>query len=405
MSYRSLLRLAGVGFFPLGFLARLPYSSSALAILVLLQGTTHSYAFAGIGGAVQSIAVAVGGPAVGALADRYGHRTVAVTAACANFLAWAALLTAAEVGGRSGMLGAGVLVGLTQPPVGALVRVHWARLVRARGRGELLPAALSYEASADELSFVAGPALVGLAATAGPAAPVVAVMLLLATSTLPFALRHTGAAVNSGTGTVSSARDLPYRPLAAMFLAMAAVGAVFGGVQTAVTVYADAVGRPGTAGLVYAGFGVGSAVTGAACAWLPARFSTRARYVTFAALLCVGMLVLFVGARLGSLPVAVALASCTVAPYMITLYALTEQLAPAERLATALTVLCAGGPLGTAVGQAVAGGLAQDHGVGGALLVAVGAAAGAFLLAAGVVLAGRTSREPVAGLQESRTSR
>ncbi|MEV6292714.1 hypothetical protein AB0M41_20275 [Streptomyces sp. NPDC051896] len=33
-------------------------------------------------------------------------------------------------------------------------------------------------------------------------------------------------------------------------------------------------------------------------------------------------------------------------------YALTERLAPAERAAIAMTVLCAGGPLATAAGQA-----------------------------------------------------
>ncbi|MGW1809874.1 hypothetical protein [Streptomyces sp. NPDC002078] len=40
---------------------------------------------------------------------------------------------------------------------------------------------------------------------------------------------------------------------------------------------------------------------------------------------------------------------------MISLYALTERLAPAGRAATAMTVLCAGGPLGTAAGQATSG--------------------------------------------------
>jgi hypothetical protein len=52
---------------------------------------------------------------------------------------------------------------------------------------------------------------------------------------------------------------------------------------------------------------------------------------------------LFVGARLVSLPAGIAPASFTVAPCMISLYALTERLAPAGRAAIAMTVLCAGG--------------------------------------------------------------
>ncbi|MFD5074494.1 MFS transporter [Streptomyces sp. NPDC058371] len=142
-------------------------------------------------------------------------------------------------------------------------------------------------------------------------------------------------------------------------------------------------------GLVYAEFGIGSALAGAACAWLPQKFSLRARYVSFAAILCAGMLVLFIGAQLVSLPAAVAVASFTVAPYMISLYALTERLAPAERAAVAMTILCAGGPLGTAAGQAVSGRLADAQGVDGALLVALIVAAGALLLALSAFMADR----------------
>ena len=388
MSYRSLLRVAGVGFFPLGFLARLPYATSALSTLLLLQTSTRSYAFAGLACAAQSISTAVGGPLVGALADRHGHRSVSVAAAIANLGAWAALLAASQ-GTRVTMFAAAALVGLTQPQVGPLVRVHWSRLLRSHDEDQLLPAALSYEASADETSFVAGPAIVGLSASVSPFAPAVLTMSLIASSTLPFALRHVRRTTQQHASRGPGKPQLPRRPLTVMFLAMAAMGAVFGAVQTAVTVYADTIGEPGASGLVYAEFGIGSALAGAACAWLPQRFPLRARYVAFAATLCTGMLVLFAGSRLASLPAAVVPASFTVAPYMISLYTLTERLAPAERATVAMTVLCAGGPLGTACGQALSGDLAQAHGVDGALLVALAGAAGALLLALAALLADR----------------
>ncbi|MFI6249909.1 hypothetical protein [Streptomyces sp. NPDC051016] len=57
------------------------------------------------------------------------------------------------------------------------------------------------------------------------------------------------------------------------------------------------------------------------------------------------------------------------------------RLAPPDRATTAMTVLCAGGPLGAAVGQAVSGALAAPYGTEGALLTALTAAAGALLLA------------------------
>ncbi|MFI0942090.1 hypothetical protein [Streptomyces sp. NPDC021020] len=96
VSYRSLLRVAGVGFFPLGFIARLPYATSALATLIPFQAATYSYALAGLACAAQSIAVAVGGTLVGVLADRYGHQPVGVAAGIADFGAWAALLAASH---------------------------------------------------------------------------------------------------------------------------------------------------------------------------------------------------------------------------------------------------------------------------------------------------------------------
>ncbi|MEU6260969.1 MFS transporter [Streptomyces sp. NPDC047043] len=388
MSYRSLLRVAGVGFFPLGFLARLPYAASALSTLILLQAATHSYAFAGLAGAAQSITTAMSGPPLGGLADRYGHRSVGAAAAIANFAAWATLLVASH-GTREGMLVAAALVGLSQPQVAPLVRVYWSRLMRSRNEHQLLSAALSYEASADEISFVAGPALVGLLTSVSPFAPAVAIMILTAACTFPFALRQADRTSRQPSSVRSGKPHLPRRPLAVMVLAMVAMGAIFGAVQTAVTVYADEIGDPAASGLLYAEFGIGSALSGFACAWLPQRFSPRLRYVSFAAALFAGMLVLFLGARTASFPVAMALASFTVAPYMISLYALTERLAPAERTAVAITLLCAGGPLGTAGAQAVSGGLAGTHGVHGALLVALTVAAGAFLLALVAFLADR----------------
>ncbi|MFJ8137501.1 MFS transporter [Streptomyces sp. NPDC096013] len=386
MAYRSLLRVPGAAFFPLGFLARLPYATSSLATLVLVQAAAGSYAFAGLAAAAQGIANALGAPIVGTLADRHGHRLVGTLTALANAAALTALVVASHTG-RASMLTAAALSGLTQPPIGPLVRVHWSRLLHARARPDLIPTALSYEATADEITFVAGPALVGLLTPLGPTAPTVAAITLLALATVPFALTLTQEGTEDREGTDSTRTPLPRLPLAVMFLAMAAMGTMFGAVQTGVTAHSDESGHPGSAGLLYAVFGVGSAVAGAACAWLPNRFGLRRRYVTFAGTLLLGALTLVAGERGHVLPAAMAVAGVTVAPYLISLYALTERLAPADRATVALTILCAGGPLGTATGQALAGYLADSRGSAGAFLVAPVAAAAASLLAVASVLA------------------
>ncbi|WP_203655270.1 MFS transporter [Actinocatenispora rupis] len=401
------MRVAGPGFFALGYLARLPYAMTTLATLMLLQAATGSYAFAGLAAGAQGVAVTVGGPAVGTLADRLGHRAVLVAVPVAD-LAAVGLLLAATGLGRAAMLAAAVLVGLTQPQVGPLVRVRWSRLLRARGVPGLVPTALSYEAAADETSFVLGPALVGLLTPLpGPfgtaTAPTAGVGLLLAAATVPFAARYCRPARPGPAHAEAGGGRLRRRALGGMVVAMVSMGAVFGAVQTGVTAYARDLAQPELAGLVYAEFGIGSALAGAACAWLPSAFTLRRRYLVFAGALLAGTVCLAAGARLGAVEVAVAVASVTVAPYMTCLYALTEQLAPPSRATTAMTVLCAGGPLGTAAGQALAGVLAERYGAAGAFAAAPLAAGIALLLAVALLLADRGRGVWVAGRRPAAT--
>lgn len=62
---------------------------------------------------------------------------------------------------------------------------------------------------------------------------------------------------------------------------------------------------------------------------------------------------------------------------MVTLYALVEDQTPLPAMATAMAVLCAGGPVGTAAAQFAAGVLVDTHGPSAAFALApVVAAAG-----------------------------
>ena len=116
------------------------------------------------------------------------------------------------------------------------------------------------------------------------------------------------------------------------------------------------------------------------------------RYLVFSGTLVLGMAVLALSPWP---PVGILVAGFFIAPYMITLYALTDTLAPPDRLPIAIAALGAGGPVGTAIGQAVTGALIDGPGLAAAWPAPAGCACVALLIA----LAGRWSRRPAAGLR------
>lgn len=101
---------------------------------------------------------ALGGPVIGRLADRRGHRPVLLVACGANAAVLFALV-AAVLGGLplAARMALAVAAGLTVPQVGPLARARWARLASEDKR--LLGAALSFDATLDEVGFMVGPAL------------------------------------------------------------------------------------------------------------------------------------------------------------------------------------------------------------------------------------------------------
>jgi hypothetical protein len=245
------------------------------------------------------------------------------------------------------------------------VRVHWSRTL------DHATTAFAYESVVDELSFVIGPAVAGLFAVVRPGdGPLLGMAILLLGAALPFAAMYTHApAPRQATGR------LPWRRIAPLVASMVVIGAIFGAIQTATTAHAGS-----DAGLLYACLGMGSAVSGVLYGWLPTSFRVDTRYVVFSATLVFGMAVL----ALVPWPLmGILVAGCFVAPYMITLYALTDTLATPERLPVAMAALGAGGPIGTAFGQTVTGALIDGPGLDVAWFVPVGCACVGLLVASG----------------------
>lgn len=199
---RTVAAAPGPAFLALDAAARLPTAMLPLGTLLLVAERTGSYGTGGLAVAALSLGGAVGGPLVGALADRAGQRLVAVVATALQATALVTvLLTALPL---PALLLLGALVGLANPQMGAMARTRWSAMARGRvDERRFVSSAMALEGALDEVSFVLGPVLVGtLAALATPAAPLWLALGLALVAHLGFGLH--GSALPGRPGPPSS---------------------------------------------------------------------------------------------------------------------------------------------------------------------------------------------------------
>ncbi|MFB7396217.1 MFS transporter [Streptomyces sp. NPDC056191] len=385
--YRDTLSLLGPALPVVSFLGRLPTAMCQLGSLLLVAETSGSLATAGLAGGALAAGQTVGGPVVGRLTDRHGQRGVVLTASLANAVAVTGLVLAALAHAPTAWLMVlGGLAGATVPQVGPLARTRSVALARRSGADDrTVGTVLSFEGTLDEVSFVLGPAFVGLAAAlAHPAAALLLASLLLAVFGTAFALHPTARATlpEPSASTRTGAAERTRLPGSAYALrgTMALQGAMFGASQAGITALTEELGAPAQAGLVYAVMGVMSAAVGLSMAAVPARIGLTARWrAATAALVVLSVPLLFVGS-LGALYAVVVVLGAAYAPHLITVFGLTERTVPAARLAESMAFLTSGVVAGQALALAVSGRLAEGHGAPAAFAVAVGAAVACALL-------------------------
>lgn len=412
--YAVLPRVAGRSYIPLGLLARVPLAMLTIGVLTLVTNVSNSYAIGGFAAGAIGLGAAVGAPVGGYLADRLGQKPVLMVAAVVNALlvgtvvalAYALLpATGAQLGDPSTLtvLGVALLAGATSPQVGPLSRVRWMALSRNLPEGERAPmvdTALSLEGTADEITFVLGPALVGLLASlVAPWLPLVlAATMTLALVTL-WAVHPTVKVVGARPATSTSVGSVGYvspkRPnwflVAVPVAAMLCMGTFFGSAQTALTAFTGVHGSVDQAGLMYAIMGASSAFTALSVAYWPSKFSYPWRWVMAAGLMTAGSAAFLLPTSLGQMVWVLLLAGLPVGPVMVTIFSVGSVVAPPQWMGTVMTALASGIVAGTALGSSISGSLAQNSGYHVAFLVPIAAAGALFLLglAAAVVLHGR----------------
>ncbi|MFV0533786.1 MAG: hypothetical protein ACK5MR_09050 [Cumulibacter sp.] len=390
-SYRRLFGISGVSYVIFAFLGRLPLAMSQIGTLLLVQDYTGSYGAGGVAAGGLAIANALCAPYFGALADRVGQRPVVLTqslVASTGFVTEVALVWAGAPWAAVALVAA--IAGVACPQVGPLARVRWRPLTEGQpDQGRLVSTAFSYEGAADEATFVLGPALVGISiAVISPQFAMLLAATLLALFGSAFAL-HPSAALAGPRARTTSASRLLSIGLVTLAIGQLALGMLFGSVQTGTSVIATEAGRPGLTGLLHALLGIGSVIAGLAVAVLPdsVRLVHRAR-IFGSAILVLATPLLWVDSIGALVPVLLVL-GCAIAPYMITMFSMAEQLTESTRTGAAMTLMAAATGLGYALGSSFAGRLADAGGATPAFAVTVcaGALAVMISLAAGKGLA------------------
>jgi MFS family permease len=369
----------------LSLLARLPDAMLSIGLLVHAQHLTGSYAVAGIVAGVYAVALGLGAPVLGRLVDRRGPARVLLAGAVAEaaMLAAVALVPAGAAPGALVVLAAGI--GLATPPVGACLRSLLPGLIVDE---DALRAAFALEATASELTWVAGPpAGLALGAAWSTGGALAAAGLLLLAGTAAFALQPAARSGRPATAEASPLRGGSLRAPAmqTLVLVFVAVGALFGAAEVGVAAAADALGSPGLAGPLLGLWGAGSLAGGL----VATRLGGGARGATGLALLLGGLaaghlvLVAAAGSAAG-LAVGLLVAGAAIAPVYATVHAIAGRVAPAGTATEAFAWLDTAVAVGASVGAAGAGALTDHAGPAAAFLLAGGAGAVALVaLAAG----------------------
>ncbi len=375
-----------------GFAGRLPSAMVPLALLLMVQQQTGSYAVAGFAAAAYGLAMAAMAPVLGRLADRRTPRPVLLAQAAA-YPVLLALLVLAVLGGAptAVVLAASAAAGLGTPLVSGTVRALWSR-VDPRVR----TTAFALDATATELVFVAGPTLVAaLAVFAGPAWAVAVAGTLAVAGALAIA---TSAAMRGWVPVPAVDRTSAFATVLTpgmprVLVSGSALMLGFGALEVAIPAFADEAGSPGLSGLLLALWSLGSVAGGL---WFGARVVSASLPRQYRWLL--------LGVTIGLAPLAAAsspwvlgallfLGGTAIAPTMTVQSSLVGALAPAHATTEAFTWLSTMATGASALGAALGGALIDGPaGVTGSLLLAVAGAAAAVLV---TLVPGRAAPAPV----------
>ena len=383
--YRAVLSVPGAGpLFATALVGRFPQGMSSLAILLLVRGTTHSYAAAGAAVGAFALATAASAPIIGRLVDRFGRARVLMPFACAQAVVYALIVVAAVSGaGAAALIVLSAATGALLPPIAPSVR---SLLREVFDDHAVLDTAYALESIFQETIWIVGPLLVALMiAVTSPEAAVAMLGVVCVGGTSLFLrsplVRNSG----SGRGTGHERSPALASPeLRALLAPIFLTGASLGAVEVGLPSLALHAGSRPASGLLLALWAVGSMCGGL---WYGAHvwrspLSTRYQLLLVLLVVCTAPLI---AAR--SIPAGVVcslLAGLAVAPVFSCQYALVGRSVTPGSETEAFTWVSAALIGGLAAGSAIGGAVIGPSGVGAPFALACLASLLAVVIAVGL---------------------
>jgi hypothetical protein len=383
-TYRTLLRAPGAApFFLTAAVGRVGIAMTSLGIVWLVHARTGSYATAGLVTGGFAVAEAVAGPQLARLIDRFGQHRVLPPALLAHAAAVAILLTLVAAGTPDWLMTAGgVLVGATIPQLGALSAARWAALLRDE-RAEGLPTAFALESLANEMAYLAGPALISLLGASGyPEVGTVLAATLVVAGGLCFAAQRRTAPPASGAAERHRTDRSLLRPGFAVLVGVnLVIGVFFGAMQISVTAFAVEHKAAATAAVLFTVSSCAALLAG----WLYGlrrwRTAPQVQLALATAGLAVGCLALLVAGSPVELGIGVALTGMAIPPILVLCTLLAQSAVHQAVLTQAFVWLNSASAAGSASAAAATGWAVTTFGAHGGFAVAATATGLAAMLA------------------------
>ena len=364
-------------------LGRLPIGLTGLAILLLVQTASESFAKGGAAAACYVVGLSVIAPALGRGIDRYGPRRILLASGLLFPSALLALVAAVSHGAAALTLLFAAAAGASFPPITVCVRTYFRRQLQ---NDPLLAVAYSAESVLIEMIFIVGPVLVAVfVAYASAAAAVWFAAACAFVGTLVFlrspALREWHIEARTTAGLLGPLAERRFPALVAVVLCFAAS---FGFVEIGVAAYAAEAGNPAFAGVLLGIMSAGSALGGLTYGGRSWHFPLGRQFAVALLVLSAGLAVLALRWTPWSFAAWCAVAGIAMAPGLIIQSMLAASIARAEHATEAFTwttsALLAGVGIGLAGGGLLLENFPSQAALAASAATALIAAAGARLL-------------------------